>query len=145
MVFSIDQAHTLSIQFFFTFNSRPTSYGERRSGGGVRGGANYYRDSNGGHDYHRDTTRDSSNVNEAVVNSLLGERLQAKKTRNFERADSIQDQLMAEHAVGVFDKDKMWRTGCSPSGRGGGGRGGGRSFDRNGGRGGGRGGGRRPS
>jgi cysteinyl-tRNA synthetase len=144
-----------------TDSSRPSSsYGERSGGGGYRSGgggggrSNYSRDSNGGHDYHRDTTRDTSNVNEGVVNSLLGERLQAKKTGNFDRADAIRDQLMAEHAVGVFDKDKVWRTGCSPSGSGGGrgggrsfdrdgGRGGGRSFDRDGGRGGGRGGGGR--
>lgn len=106
-------------------NSRGAGRGGR---GGGRGG------SGGGHDYVRDTSRDESNVDEATVNRLLSERVDAKRSRDFDTADAIRDQLMSEYSVGVFDRERTWRTGCSPSGSGMGGRRGGPQFgqDRNG-------------
>eukprot|EP00521_Asterionellopsis_glacialis_P012310 CAMPEP_0195308814 /NCGR_PEP_ID=MMETSP0707-20130614/38422_1 /TAXON_ID=33640 /ORGANISM="Asterionellopsis glacialis, Strain CCMP134" /LENGTH=703 /DNA_ID=CAMNT_0040373101 /DNA_START=114 /DNA_END=2226 /DNA_ORIENTATION=- len=104
-----------------------------RSGGGGGGRRSSY---GGGHDYTRDTSRDSSNVDEDAVNALLAERVNAKRSRNFEEADAIRDQLLEEYHVGVYDRERTWRTGCSTSGsgmrrgggagRGGGGGGGGR-------------------
>lgn len=125
------------------------SYGGGRGrGGGGRGGGRGGGYGGGGrsrqqdqrsvqHDYERDTSRDASNIDEAAVNDLLNERLAAKFRRDYDTADAIRDQLLEEYSVGVFDKDRMWRTGCSPSGSGM--RGGGRGGDR-GGRGGDRGG-----
>ncbi len=72
----------------------------------------------GGHGYTRDTSRDTSNVDEDAVNRLLSERVDAKKRRDFDTADAIRDQLIQDHAVGVFDKDRTWRTGFSSSGSG---------------------------
>jgi len=128
-------------------------YDSYNSGGGGRGGASRSGGSGSGyHDYQRDTSRDSSNVDEAAVNSLLADRLQAKKTRDFSTADEIRDELLSAHGVSVWDKDKTWKTGSSAGGsgmsRGGGGRdGAGRGRDgggreRGGRDGGGRGGGR---
>jgi len=74
--------------------------------------------SSGGHGYTRDTSRDTSNVDEDAVNRLLSERVDAKKRRDFDTADAIRDQLIQDYAVGVFDKDRTWRTGCSTSGSG---------------------------
>lgn len=108
------------------FNAPSSSYGggggysnDRRGGGGGRGGG--YSGGGGyggGHDYTRDTYRDNSNVDEDAVNTLLAERVQAKKTRDFDTADAIRDQLMTEYSVGVFDRERTWRTGCSNSGSG---------------------------
>ena len=97
--------------------------------GGVRSFNNNRRsgdrgDRNVRHDYVRDTSRDASNVDEAAVNKLLNDRLAARMRRDFDAADAIRDQLLNEHSVGVFDKDKTWRTGCSTSGSGMQGRGG---------------------
>lgn len=138
------------------------SYESRGGGGGSRGGGERERRGGGGggggergggggrHDYERDTSDDNSNVDVNAVNTLLTERLQARKTGQFDTADAIRDELMGEHGVVVWDREKTWRTGASASGSGGGNRrspgndrNGGRN-DRNagrGGRGGGRGGG----
>lgn len=70
------------------------------------------------HDYERDYDADSSNVDEAAVDDLISERLQARKTGQFETADAIRDQLLEQHGVRVLDKERMWRTGCSASGSG---------------------------
>eukprot|EP00979_Chaetoceros_neogracilis_P001123 scaffold197_cov268-Chaetoceros_neogracile.AAC.38 len=64
-----------------------------------------------GHDYKRDTSSDTSNVDVDAVNGLLGERLRARKKGDFDIADKIRDQLTADHKVTVFDKDKLWATG----------------------------------
>jgi cysteinyl-tRNA synthetase len=107
------------------YNTDNDGYGNDSYGGGP---------GNGSHDYERDTSADNSNVDLPQVNTLLAERLQARKTGQFETADSIRDELMGKHGVVVWDKEKTWRTGASDSGSGqrrpdrGGGR-----FDRNGG------------
>ena len=90
------------------------SYG---GGGGGRGSYGGGRSSQG-HDYTRDTGRDSSNIDESTINSMLEERIQAKRSRDFDTADAIRDQLMQEYSVGVDDRERTWRTGCSPSGSG---------------------------
>jgi cysteinyl-tRNA synthetase len=129
-----------------------TSYsdggGGRGDGGGGGGGRSYGGGGGGsytadGHDYTRDTSRDTSNVDETAVNALIADRLSARKTGQFETADAIRDRLLDDYGVSVWDKDRQWRTGSSRSGSGmggrGGGRGGGGRGDRFGGRGGGRG------
>lgn len=90
-----------------------------------------------GHDYTRDASRDNSNVDEQAVNQLLSDRLQARKSRDFDTADAIRDELLKTHSVGVYDRERTWRTGCSSSGSGMkfGGGGYGRGGDRNGSRG----------
>lgn len=88
-------------------------YAPRRGRTQTRGGS-----SGGSFGYTRDTSRDNSNVDEDAVNRLLNERVDAKKRRDFDTADAIRDQLLRDYAVGVFDKDRTWRTGCSSSGSG---------------------------
>ena len=106
-------------------------YGSRGGGRGGRGGGGY----NSG-PYERDTSRDTSNVDVVAVEALLDERAQYKRQRDYDSADAIRDRLLTEYSVGVNDRERSWRTGCSPGGsglnggygrsRGGGGRGGGR-------------------
>jgi cysteinyl-tRNA synthetase len=109
--------------------SSPSPSGGDRFGGGRGGGSGgygrgggSYGGSDGGHDYTRDTSRDSSNVDEGAVNALIADRLAARKTGQFEVADSIRDRLMDDFGVSVWDKDRQWRTGASRSGSGMGGR-----------------------
>lgn len=85
---------------------RRGSYGR----GGGRGG--------GGYAYTRDTARDSSNVDSGEVERLLAERTEYKRSRDFDAADEIRDRLLADFNVGVNDRERTWRTGCSPSGSG---------------------------
>ena len=126
------------VDIIFSLLPPPPGYG----GGGGGGGG-------GGHDYSRDTSRDSTPIpaeSIPVIDNLLASRLEAKKRRDFDEADSIRDVLSNVHGVSVWDKDRTWSTGGGGGGgSGGGGRGGerGGSFDRSGGRGGGRGGGGR--
>jgi cysteinyl-tRNA synthetase len=68
--------------------------------------------------YERDASRDTSNVNVALVESLIAERNDARYGRNFELADRIRDELLQEHGVAVSDRDKSWRSGCSTGGSG---------------------------
>jgi hypothetical protein len=85
--------------------------------GGEGGGGPHSGGEGGGQDYTRDTLRDNSNVDESSINTfLLEDRMNAKKTRDFDTADAIHDQLMNAYSVGVFDCELTWRTGCSPSG-----------------------------
>lgn len=82
----------------------------RRSGGGERSGRRA--------GYTRDTSRDLSNIDENAVVDLLNQRTEAKKIGDFDTADAIRDKLLNEYAVGVNDREKTWRTGCSASGSG---------------------------
>ena len=66
------------------------------------------------HDYTRDTSSDTSHVDINAVNDLLGERLHARKTGDYDVADNIRDRLSLEHQVTVFDQDKLWMTGINP-------------------------------
>ena len=36
-----------------------------------------------------------------------------KKTREFDKADEIRDDLLRDHGIFVRDQDRKWRTGCS--------------------------------
>jgi len=72
----------------------------------------------GGHDYKRDTSADRSNVDEATVNNLIAERLQCRKAGRFGEADAIRDTLLNNHGVAIFDREKVWRSGCSTGGSG---------------------------
>ena len=56
--------------------------------------------------------------NEAQIHALLAERLQAKKSRDFEKADAMRETLRAA-GVEVFDRDKLWRAIPPPEGMGG--------------------------
>ena len=102
--------------------------------GGGRGRGSFGREGRGGRNfqYTRDTSRDSSNVDENAIYSLLEQRSEAKRGRDFDTADQIRDDLLQTYSVGVDDRSKTWRTGCSSSGSGmrfgggGGGRGNGR-------------------
>lgn len=78
------------------------------------------RSSNRGqsHGYRRDTSRDNSNVNMELVESLIQQRVDARSQRDFQLADKIRDQLLQEHGVRILDKEMSWRTGCSDSGSG---------------------------
>ena len=95
--------------------------GGRYGGGGGRGGRGGGRndfDPTRGHDYIRDVDADSSNVDVSTIDALLAERLQARKTGQFDVADDIRDVLLDDHGVLVRDKDKVWRSGASRSGSG---------------------------
>eukprot|EP00592_Proboscia_alata_P014574 CAMPEP_0194396522 /NCGR_PEP_ID=MMETSP0174-20130528/125039_1 /TAXON_ID=216777 /ORGANISM="Proboscia alata, Strain PI-D3" /LENGTH=772 /DNA_ID=CAMNT_0039192605 /DNA_START=264 /DNA_END=2579 /DNA_ORIENTATION=- len=67
-----------------------------------------------GHDYERVTSpNDNDNdvdVDVDAVNTLLSDRLHARKTGDFDTADRIRDRLSAEHRVTVYDKDKVWEV-----------------------------------
>jgi len=102
--------------------------GRGRGGGGRGRGMTWDRDfgrNSNGHDYIRDTSRDTTPVDETAVNRLLSDRLHYRKKRMFDAADDMRDELLNVHGVTVWDKDRTWTTG-----RGGadtrGGRGGGR-------------------
>ena len=71
-----------------------------------------------GHDYARDFNADSSNVDEVTVHNLIAERLQCRKTGRYQEADAIRDILLKKHGVAIFDREKVWRTGCSTGGSG---------------------------
>jgi len=91
----------------YNTNNRDYSGGDRR-GGGRRGG----------HDYERDTSADNSNIDVDAVNALLQERVDARKLGDYDLADSIRDQLMTEYGVRVWDRERVWRSGCSARGSG---------------------------
>jgi cysteinyl-tRNA synthetase len=117
-----------------SYNDDQNSYGRGGYGGGggygrERGGGGYGRGGGGGRGrggrggsrnfvYSRDTSRDNSNVDEGAIIALLDQRSQAKKTRDFETADAIRDDLLQNYSVGVDDRERTWRTGCSSSGSG---------------------------
>jgi len=111
------------------------NYSRERTGGGGggRGGGGRGRGGKRGFEYTRDTSRDNSAIDENVITDLLAQRGEAKRNRDFDTADEIRDDLLNSYAVGVDDRERTWRTGCSSSGSGmrfGGGRGRGRGRSR---------------
>ena len=79
-------------------------------GGGGRGG--------GGAGYERDTSMDNSNIDVGAVEGLIADRSQARRVGDFDRADALRDQLLQDFGVQVWDRDRVWRSGCSASGSG---------------------------
>jgi cysteinyl-tRNA synthetase len=69
-------------------------------------------------EYTRDTSRDVSNVDEGAIMELLRQRGEAKKNRDFDKADAIREDLLINFSVAVDDRERMWRTGASASGSG---------------------------
>ena len=59
------------------------------------------------HDYLRDDDG-SCAVDLDAVNGLLAERLDAKRDRDFPRADELRDELMRAHGVRVWDRERTW-------------------------------------
>ena len=97
--------------------------GRGRGGGG--GGSSPSRDSRlgpNGHDYavSSDAGPNNSKYAEERVHAMLAERLQAKFSRDYRKADSIQSALMVG-GVFVDDKLKEWRADGVPYREGGGG------------------------
>jgi len=114
------------------YSNQNYSRERRGGGGGGRGGGGRGRGGKRGFEYTRDTSRDNSAIDENVITDLLAQRGEAKRNRDFDTADEIRDDLLNSYAVGVDDRERTWRTGCSSSGSGmrfGGGRGRGRSRD----------------
>mmetsp|Transcript_27375 Transcript_27375/g.41219 ORF Transcript_27375/g.41219 Transcript_27375/m.41219 type:complete len:649 (+) Transcript_27375:52-1998(+) len=113
----------------YSNNYRGGGYQQGRGGGG-RGRGRGSGGGGGNFRYTRDTSRDNSSVDEGVIYDLLEQRSTAKRSRDFDTADAIRDDLLHNYAVGVDDRSKTWRSGCSASGSGmrfgggGGGRGG---------------------
>lgn len=104
-------------------NQNPIGYGNDRGGGrrnndrrGGREGRGRNRDrggrfNDGGHDYERARDDDhSDNVDAEKVNDLIAQRLQFRKTGDFDQADDIRDHLLKEHGVTLWDKDRVWTT-----------------------------------
>jgi len=58
---------------------------------------------NKGHDYVRDTSRDSRPIDEAAVDKLLSDRLYYRKKHMFEKDDEIRAELLHAHGVSVWD------------------------------------------
>ena len=51
-------------------------------------------------------------------NRLISERLEYRKTGRYNEADDVRDVLLKEHGVAIFDREKIWRSGCSTGGSG---------------------------
>ncbi|CAB9525689.1 expressed unknown protein [Seminavis robusta] len=107
----------------FEDDSPPQQQQQEQQGGGDFGKWRGQPRGGGGggfpsHDYERDWDADQSNVDEAQVDRLIAQRLQARKRGNYDQADAIRDELMDDHGVSVWDKDRLWRSGCSSSGSG---------------------------
>ena len=82
-------------------------YGQERGGGGGGYGRGGGRGGGGGSwQYTRDTMSDNSNVDESTVTDLIKQRSDAKRNRDYGTADSIRDTLMADHQVGIDDREK---------------------------------------
>ena len=60
------------------------------------------------HDYTRDPTDAATDVDVEEINSLLAQRLDAKKTRRFRLADSIRDHLRTLFGVEIDDAKLRW-------------------------------------
>jgi len=79
-------------------------------GGGGRGG----RTTN----YVRDTSRDESNVDLGTILNLMEQRTEARERCDYQAADAIREDLLANYHVGIDDREGTWRTGVSSSGSG---------------------------
>ncbi|KOO31834.1 hypothetical protein Ctob_011208 [Chrysochromulina tobinii] len=77
-------------------------------------------------DYERDP-QDTAEVDTQRVEELLQERTDLRRSRDFDGADRIREQLRDEFSVTVLDKDKLWYVENGGRGRG---REGGRDRDR---------------
>lgn len=100
-----------------------------RGGRGGRGGGRRQKDFGpNGHDYElsADASENTSQLSEEEIHSMLADRLQAKMSRNFQVADSIQMELI-DSGVFVHDGMKEWRADGVPYGSFEGGRGPGRT------------------
>ena len=64
--------------------------------------------SNSYHDYTRDPNDAETNVDIGEINSLLSQRLDAKKTKRFRLADSIRDHLRTSFGVEIDDAALLW-------------------------------------
>ena len=82
----------------------------------------FVRIGGGGHGYERDANDAGGDVDEAQVDRLLTERVAAKRSREYDKADKLRDELRAM-GIEVADKERTWRV------RGSGGRGRGRGGD----------------
>ena len=65
--------------------------------------------------YTRDIDADDSDVDLETVTELIAKRSEMKRTRQFDEADQIRDELLETHGILFRDKDRKWRTGCSES------------------------------
>lgn len=52
------------------------------------------------------------------INRLIFERNEARSEMRFEEADAIRDELMRGHGVRLFDNERAWRSGQTPTPRG---------------------------
>ena len=68
-----------------------------------------------GDKYARDIDADDSDVDLETVTELIAKRSEMKRTRQFDEADKIRDELLVEYGILVRDNDRKWRTGCSQS------------------------------
>ena len=67
------------------------------------------------HDYNRDPNDRIYLPNEPQVHALLAERLMAKKTKDFAKADAMRETLRMA-GVEVMDREKLWRAIPPPQG-----------------------------
>mmetsp|Transcript_600 Transcript_600/g.688 ORF Transcript_600/g.688 Transcript_600/m.688 type:complete len:140 (+) Transcript_600:491-910(+) len=86
-------------------------YDRGRGRGGRDRGMDCFRAK--GHDYTRETSRDSSSVDENAIDDLL-----ARLDSEYDTADEIRDQLMNQYSAGVTNRDKTWQTGGERAGAG---------------------------
>lgn len=63
-------------------------------------------------EYTRDIDADDSDVDLEKVTELISTRSEMKKTRQYDEADRIRDELLENYGILVRDKDRKWRTGC---------------------------------
>lgn len=68
-----------------------------------------------GDKYTRDTDADNSDIDLEIVSELVARRSELKKTRQFNEADKIRDELLENYGILLRDNDRKWRTGCSKS------------------------------
>ncbi len=110
------QYASLNQQTSYYGDDNSNSYEQRSRGNNQR--RSFNNSSSNNFQYTRDTSRDNSNIDESMVYDLLAQRGEAKRNRDFDTADSIRDDLLLNHAVGIDDRERTWRTGCSASGSG---------------------------
>ena len=63
------------------------------------------------HGYAREIGDNTPLVDETAVDALLLQRMHAKMTRDFTRADALRAELSSVHGVRVHDGRKVWRAG----------------------------------